>query len=79
VYLPGMHGDDFGIHHKRNADGSSPPARGPHEARDLGMGCQILYDLGVRSLQVMTNTDITYRGLSGFGLTIDKRVPLLAD
>jgi 3,4-dihydroxy 2-butanone 4-phosphate synthase/GTP cyclohydrolase II len=43
------------------------------------MGCQILTDLGVRSLQVMTNTDITYRGLAGFGLTIDKRVPLLAD
>ncbi|WP_163989398.1 3,4-dihydroxy-2-butanone-4-phosphate synthase [Pyxidicoccus caerfyrddinensis] len=79
VYLPGMHGDDFGIHHKRNTDGSSGPARGPQDSRDLGMGCQILNDLGVRSLQVMTNTDITYRGLAGFGLTIDKRVPLLAD
>ena len=51
----------------------------PAGLRDLGMGCQILNDLGVRSLQVMTNTDITYRGLAGFGLTIDKRVPLLAD
>nr|WP_326491768.1 3,4-dihydroxy-2-butanone-4-phosphate synthase [Myxococcus stipitatus] len=79
VYLPGMHGDDFGIHHKRNTDGSSDLRGGPHETRDLGMGCQILNDLGVRSLQVMTNTDITYRGLAGFGLTIDKRVPLLAD
>ncbi len=79
VYLPGMHGDDFGIQHKRNTDGSSGPARGPQESRDLGMGCQILNDLGVRTLQVMTNSDITYRGLSGFGLTIEKRVPLQPD
>ncbi|MCP3060162.1 3,4-dihydroxy-2-butanone-4-phosphate synthase [Myxococcus sp. K38C18041901] len=79
VYLPGMHGDDFGIHHKRNTDGSADLRRGPQETRDLGMGCQILNDLNVRTLQVMTNTDITYRGLAGFGLTIDKRVPLLAD
>lgn len=79
VYLPGMHGDDFGIHHKRNTDGSSGPTRGPQESRDLGMGCQILNDLGVRTLQVMTNSDITYRGLAGFGLTIEKRVPLQPD
>ncbi|WP_323390330.1 3,4-dihydroxy-2-butanone-4-phosphate synthase [Myxococcus qinghaiensis] len=79
VYLPGMHGGDFGINHKRNTDGSADLRTGPHETRDLGMGCQILNDLGVRSLQVMTNTDVTYRGLAGFGLTIDKRVPLLAD
>ncbi|MBU8897459.1 3,4-dihydroxy-2-butanone-4-phosphate synthase [Corallococcus sp. H22C18031201] len=77
VYLPGMHGDDFGIHHKRNTDGSSPHSgRGPHESRDLGMGCQILTDLGVRSMRLMSNTDMTYRGLAGFGLTIDSRVPL---
>lgn len=79
VYLPGMHGDDFGIQHKRNTDGSASLGAGPRESRDLGMGCQILNDLGVRSLQVMTNTDITYRGLAGFGLTIDKRIPLMAD
>ncbi|WP_044900558.1 3,4-dihydroxy-2-butanone-4-phosphate synthase [Myxococcus stipitatus] len=79
VYLPGMHGDDFGIQHKRNTDGSASLGAGPRESRDLGMGCQILNDLGVRSLQVMTNSDITYRGLAGFGLTIDKRIPLVAD
>nr|WP_240358116.1 3,4-dihydroxy-2-butanone-4-phosphate synthase [Myxococcus vastator] len=79
VYLPGMHGDDFGIHHKRNTDGSSGPTRGPQDSRDLGMGCQILTDLGIRTLQVMTNSDFTYRGLAGFGLTIDKRVPLQPD
>ncbi|NVJ01357.1 3,4-dihydroxy-2-butanone-4-phosphate synthase [Myxococcus sp. AM009] len=79
VYLPGMHGDDFGIHHKRNTDGSTGPTRGPQDSRDLGMGCQILTDLGIRTLQVMTNSDFTYRGLAGFGLTIDKRVPLQPD
>lgn len=79
VYLPGMHGDDFGIHHKRNTDGSSGPTRGPQDSRDLGMGCQILTDLGIRTLQVMTNSDFTYRGLAGFGLTIEKRVPLQPD
>lgn len=79
VYLPGMHGDDFGIHHKRNNDGSSGPTRGPQESRDLGMGCQILTDLGIHTLQVMTNSDVTYRGLAGFGLTIEKRVPLQPD
>ncbi|RKH38002.1 3,4-dihydroxy-2-butanone-4-phosphate synthase [Corallococcus sicarius] len=80
VYLPGMHGDDFGIHHKRAGDGSNASTtRAAHESRDVGMGCQILTDLGVRAMRLMSNTDMTYRGLAGFGLTIESRIPLAVE
>ena len=44
--------------------------------RDYGIGCQILRDLGLRKLRLMTNNPTKRVGLAGYGLEIVERVPL---
>jgi 3,4-dihydroxy 2-butanone 4-phosphate synthase/GTP cyclohydrolase II len=44
--------------------------------RDYGVGAQILYDLGVRKLRLLTNNPVKFRALKGYGLDIVERVPL---
>jgi 3,4-dihydroxy 2-butanone 4-phosphate synthase/GTP cyclohydrolase II len=44
--------------------------------RDYGVGAQILYDLGIRRLRLMTNNMGKYVALKGYGLELDERVPL---
>jgi 3,4-dihydroxy 2-butanone 4-phosphate synthase/GTP cyclohydrolase II len=44
--------------------------------RDYGIGAQILRDLGVRRLRVLTNNPVKFIGLKGYGLEIVERVPL---
>jgi 3,4-dihydroxy 2-butanone 4-phosphate synthase / GTP cyclohydrolase II len=46
------------------------------DSRDYGTGAQILHDLGVRRLRLMTNNPKKYTALRGFGLEIVERVPL---
>ncbi|MBL8114501.1 MAG: bifunctional 3,4-dihydroxy-2-butanone-4-phosphate synthase/GTP cyclohydrolase II [Acidobacteria bacterium] len=46
------------------------------DVRDYGIGCQILRDLGVRKMRLMTNNPSKYVALDGFGLEIVERVPL---
>jgi len=48
------------------------------DPRDYGIGCQILRDLGIRQLRLMTNNPKKRIGLSGYGLEIVERVPLEA-
>lgn len=48
----------------------------PVDARDYGMGAQILYDLGVRSMRLLSNNPTKRAGLEGYGLEITERVPL---
>jgi len=48
----------------------------PVDSREYGVGAQILVDLGVTSMRVMTNNPSKYGGLEGFGLNIVERVPL---
>ena len=47
------------------------------DLRDYGIGAQILYDLGVRKLELMTNNPRKITGLKGYGIEITDRVPLL--
>ncbi len=49
---------------------------GGGELREMGMGAQILVDLGARSLRLMTNNPRKIVGLEGYGLTVAERVPL---
>jgi 3,4-dihydroxy 2-butanone 4-phosphate synthase/GTP cyclohydrolase II len=42
----------------------------PADARDYGTGAQILYDLGVRSMRLLTNNPDKRAGLEGYGLTV---------
>ena len=44
--------------------------------REYGIGAQILRDLGVRKILLMTNNPLKYTGISGYGLEIVERVPL---
>jgi 3,4-dihydroxy 2-butanone 4-phosphate synthase/GTP cyclohydrolase II len=46
------------------------------DLRDYGVGAQILYDLGIRRLRLMTNNPGKYVALKGYGLEIVDRVPL---
>ena len=48
----------------------------PPDLRNYGIGAQILVDLGLHSIRIMTNNPKKLTGLEGFGLTISDRVPL---
>src|SRR5690606_19193168 len=48
----------------------------PPDLRDYGVGAQILVDLGVRKLKLMTNNPRKVVGIDAFGLQIVERVPV---
>jgi 3,4-dihydroxy 2-butanone 4-phosphate synthase/GTP cyclohydrolase II len=48
----------------------------PADARDYGIGAQILVDLGIRKIRLMTNNPAKRAGLEGYDLEIVERVPL---
>ena len=48
----------------------------PPDKRDYGIGSQILYDLGVRQIRLLTNNPKKIYGLEGFGLEVVERIPI---
>jgi 3,4-dihydroxy 2-butanone 4-phosphate synthase/GTP cyclohydrolase II len=46
------------------------------DLRDYGIGAQILADLGLKTIQLITNNPRKIVGLSGYGLEVVKRVPM---
>jgi 3,4-dihydroxy 2-butanone 4-phosphate synthase/GTP cyclohydrolase II len=48
----------------------------PADRRDYGIGMQILVDLGVRRMRLLTNNPAKRAGLEGYGLEIVERVPI---
>jgi 3,4-dihydroxy 2-butanone 4-phosphate synthase/GTP cyclohydrolase II len=46
------------------------------DRRDFGIGAQILRDLGLSKLRVLTNRPKKFYGLEGFGLTVVEQVPI---
>jgi 3,4-dihydroxy 2-butanone 4-phosphate synthase/GTP cyclohydrolase II len=49
------------------------------DLRDYGIGAQILVDLGIRRIRLMTNNPRKVVGLDGYGLTVAERVPIETD
>jgi 3,4-dihydroxy 2-butanone 4-phosphate synthase/GTP cyclohydrolase II len=86
VYLRGHEGRGIGLGHKIRAyalqeDGSDTVDANielglPVDSREYGIGAQILVDLGVTSMRLMTNNPSKYGGLEGFGLEIVERVAI---
>jgi 3,4-dihydroxy 2-butanone 4-phosphate synthase / GTP cyclohydrolase II len=86
VYLRGHEGRGIGLGHKIRAYALQEEGHDtvdanleqglPVDSREYGIGAQILVDLGVSSMRLMTNNPIKYGGLEGFGLNIVERVPL---
>lgn len=49
------------------------------DEREFGTGAQILHDLGVRRMRVLTNNPKKLAGLQGYGLEVDAQVPLVVE
>jgi len=56
----------------RHADAAGRPTG----LRDYGIGAQILLDLGIRNMILLSNTERTIVGLAGYGLTVVERRPI---
>ncbi len=86
VYLRGHEGRGIGIGHKIRAYSLQEEGQDtvdanlslglPVDSREYGIGAQILVDLGISSMRLMTNNPSKYGGLEGFGLQVVDRVPI---
>jgi len=86
LYVRGHEGRGIGLMHKLQAYELQDTGRDtvdanlelglPADARDYGTGAQILYDLGVRSMRLLTNNPAKRAGLEGYGLEVTGRVPM---
>jgi 3,4-dihydroxy 2-butanone 4-phosphate synthase/GTP cyclohydrolase II len=86
LYIRGHEGRAIGLTHKLLAYQLQEQGRDtveanvelgfPADPRDYGIGAQILVDLGVRSMRLLTNNPAKRAGLEGYGLSIVERVPL---
>jgi len=86
LYVRGHEGRGIGLMHKLQAyqlqDAGHDTVEAnlalgmPADARDYGTGAQILVDLGVRSMRLLTNNPTKRIGLEGYGLRVVGKVPL---
>ena len=86
VYLRGHEGRGIGIGHKIRAYKLQDQGRDtvdanlelglPVDSREYGIGAQILVDLGITTMRLLTNNPAKFGGLEGFGLEVIERVPV---
>ncbi|KAH7439773.1 hypothetical protein KP509_04G075500 [Ceratopteris richardii] len=87
VYLRGHEGRGIGLGHKLQAYNLQDKGRDtveanldlglPVDSREYGIGAQILRDVGVKTMKLMTNNPAKYIGLKGYGLEVIQRIPLV--
>jgi 3,4-dihydroxy 2-butanone 4-phosphate synthase/GTP cyclohydrolase II len=86
LYMRGHEGRGIGLMHKLQAYQLQDQGRDtvdanldlglPADARDYGTGAQILVDLGIHSMRLLTNNPAKRAGLEGYGLSVIGREPL---
>ena len=86
LYIRGHEGRGIGLLHKLEAyrlqdEGLDTVDANVHlglpvDNRDYGVGSQILFDLGVRSMRLLTNNPVKRAAIEGYGLSILERIPL---
>jgi 3,4-dihydroxy 2-butanone 4-phosphate synthase/GTP cyclohydrolase II len=86
LYVRGHEGRAIGLTHKLRAYELQDRGRDtveanlelgfPADQRDYGIGAQILTDLGVKTMRLLTNNPDKRAGLEGYGLAIEERLPL---
>ena len=86
LYIRGHEGRGIGLLHKLAAyrlqdEGLDTVDANVHlglpvDSRDYGVGSQILYDLGVRSMRLLTNNPVKRAAIEGYGLSILERIPI---
>jgi 3,4-dihydroxy 2-butanone 4-phosphate synthase/GTP cyclohydrolase II len=89
LYYRGHEGRGIGIGHKLQAYRLQEQGHDtvdanlklglPVDSREYGIGAQILVDLGITTMRMLTNNPAKKGGLSGFGIKITERVPLLIE
>lgn len=87
VYLRGHEGRGIGLMHKLHAyrlqDGGMDTVQAnlslgfPADIRDYGIGAQVLADLGVSRIRLLTNNPAKQAGLEAQGVEVVERVPLV--
>jgi 3,4-dihydroxy 2-butanone 4-phosphate synthase/GTP cyclohydrolase II len=87
LYVRGHEGRGVGLLHKLQAYELQDAGRDtvdanldlglPADAREYGTGAQVLVDLGVKTMRLLTNNPEKRAGLEGYGLSISERVPLV--
>lgn len=88
VYLRGHEGRGIGLGHKLRAYTLQDQGRDtceanielgfPPDSREYGIGAQILVDLGISTIRLLTNNPAKYSGLNAYDLSIVERIPLVS-